>query len=57
MVVNFYADAYFSGMWGQEDLQDTVYDKSRTRLWIFLQFSYIVGVKDTYRDLYLYSTL
>ena len=30
LVVNFYADAYFAGLWGHEDPQDPICDSSRT---------------------------
>ena len=30
LVVDCYADAYFSGMWGHENSQDPIYARSRT---------------------------
>ena len=46
MVVGFYVNEDFSGLWGHENTQDPICANSRTA-----KIYYIVGIKDTDRDL------
>ena len=48
MVVDFYADADFAGLWGHEKPQEPIYARSITGCVVTF-----AGVKTTYRDLSL----
>ena len=56
MVVYFYADADFTGLWGHENPHDPFCARIRTGFVVFFQLSSIVGVKTT--DIYcsVYTT-
>ena len=57
-LVDCYADSDFEGLWGHENPQYPICDRSRTVFVIsFYQLSSIVGVKITYRYFSFYTAL
>ena len=48
MLVAFYADAYFLGLWGNEISQNTIFVRSKTVFVVsYLKFSSLVGIQVT----------
>ena len=56
LVMDFYADADFAGLWGHENPQDPICARSRTLFVVIFPVSSIVGVKTTNRYCSFYTT-
>ena len=56
LVVDFYADAYFAGMWGHENPQDPIFARSRTGFVVTFSNCHILWVSKLQKDIGL-STL